>query len=91
MTKAEFVGKVAEGAGLSKKDAEAAIDATFEAVAEALAAKDKVTVSGFGTFSTKERAERTGINPATKEKMTVAASTAAVFKVSKTLKDRVNK
>ena len=91
MTKAELIGKVAETTGLTKKDAEAAMDATFDAIAEALAAKDKIQISGFGTFATKFRAEREGVNPATGQKMTVAASTAVSFKAGKGLKEKVNK
>lgn len=91
MTKTELVGQVAEGTGLTKKDAEAAVDATFDAIAQLLAQKDKIQISGFGTFSTKFRAERTGTNPATGEKMLVSASTVAVFKPGKDLKEQVNK
>lgn len=91
MTKAELIGQVAESTGLTKKDAEIAIDATFDAVADALAAQDKIQISGFGTFATKFRAEREGINPATGEKMTVKASTGVVFKAGKGLKEKVNK
>ena len=91
MTKAELIGKVAESTGLAKKDAEVAIDATFDAIAEVLAAQDKIQISGFGTFSTKFRAEREANNPRTGERMKVAASTAVVFKAGKGLKDQVNK
>jgi DNA-binding protein HU-beta len=91
MTKAELIGQVADSAGLSKKDAEAAIDATFDSITELLANRDKIQLSGFGTFTTKERAERTSVNPATGKKMQVPASTVAVFKAGKGLKDRVNK
>lgn len=91
MTKAELIGKVAESTGLTKKDAEVAIDTTFDVIAEVLAAQDKIQISGFGTFATKYRAEREGINPATGQKMTVAASTAVVFKTGKNLKEKVNK
>ena len=91
MTKAELVGQVADGAGLTKKDAEAAIDATFDVIAGVLSSEDKIQIGGFGTFSTKRREARTGINPATQQPMQIAASTVAVFKAGKGLKDKVNK
>jgi DNA-binding protein HU-beta len=91
MTKAELIGQVAENANLSKKDAEAAIDATFEAITKVMIKKEKIQISGFGSFATKFRAERTGTNPATGAKMVVKASTAPVFKASKNLKEKVDK
>lgn len=91
MTKADLVGKVADSSQLSKKDAEAAIDATFDAITEALAQKDKIQISGFGTFATKFRAERTCTNPATGEKMQVKACTVPAFKAGKGLKEKVDK
>jgi len=91
MTKSELVGQVAERTGLTKKDAEAVIDATFDSIADVLGKKDKIQISGFGTFATKLRAARTGINPATGETMQVAASTVVVFKTGKGLKEQVNK
>ena len=68
MTKSEFISAVAEKANLSKKDAESAINAVTEAITEALAEGDKVSLVGFGTFSVKDRAARTGINPRTNNK-----------------------
>ena len=91
MNKAELVGKVAEKAGLTKKDAEKAVNAFVASVQEALVKKDKVQLIGFGTFEVKERAARTGRNPQTGEAIKIAASKAPVFKVGKALKDAVNK
>ena len=91
MNKADLVGKVAEKAGLTKKDAEKAINAFVASVQEALVKKDKIQLIGFGTFEVKERAARTGRNPQTGEAIKIAASKAPVFKVGKALKDAVNK
>ena len=89
MNKAEFVNAMAEQAGLSKKDSEAAINAFVNIVSDELVKKEKVSLIGFGTFETRERAARTGINPATKEKIEIAASKSVKFKASKALKDAV--
>ena len=89
MTKSELISAVAEKANLSKKDAEAAISAVTETITEALADGDKVSLVGFGTFSVKDRAARTGINPLTKEKIEIAASKAPAFKAGSALKDAV--
>lgn len=89
MTKAELVAAVAEKADITKKDAEAAVKATFEAVADALKAGDKVAVAGFGTFSVKKRAARTATNPQTKEKVELPETTVPAFKAGKALKDLV--
>ena len=91
MNKADLVAKVAEKAGLTKKDAEKAINAFVASVQEALVKKDKVQLIGFGTFEVKERAARTGRNPQTGEAIKIAASKAPVFRVGKALKDAVNK
>lgn len=91
MNKADLVAKVAEKAGLTKKDAEKAINALVASVQEALVKKDKVQLIGFGTFEVKDRAARTGRNPQTGEAIKIAASKAPVFKVGKALKDAVNK
>lgn len=89
MTKSELITAVAEKANLSKKDAESAVSAVTEAITEALADGDKVSLVGFGTFSVKDRAARTGINPLTKEKIEIAASKAPAFKAGSVLKDAV--
>ena len=90
MNKTELVAAVAEQAGLSKKDAEAAVKAFTDVVAEALKAGDKIQLVGFGTFEVTERAAREGRNPRTGEMMSIAASKAPKFKAGKALKDIVN-
>ena len=90
MNKTELVAAVAEQAGLSKKDAEAAVKAFTEVVAEALKAGDKIQLVGFGTFEVSERAAREGRNPRTGETMTIEASKTPKFKAGKALKDLVN-
>ena len=90
MNKSQLVAKVAEKAGLTKKDAEKAVNGLFASVQEALVKKDKVQLIGFGTFEVKERAARTGINPQTKQPVKIAASKAPTFKAGKALKDALN-
>ena len=89
MNKTELVAAVAEKAALSKKDADAAVTAVLDAVKEALADGDKVSLVGFGTFSVKERAARTGINPLTKAPMSIPASKVPASKAGAALKDAV--
>lgn len=89
MNKTELVNAIAAKTGLSKKDADAALAATVEAVTEALKAGDKVALVGFGTFEVRERAARTGKNPATGETIEIAACKAPAFKAGKALKDAV--
>ena len=91
MTKAELISKVAEGAELSKKDADKAVSAVFEAITESLKAGDKVQLVGFGTFSVKDRPARTAINPSTKEKVNVPATRVPAFKAGKGLKEVIAK
>ena len=90
MNKTELVAAVAEQAGLYKKDAEAAVKAFTDVVAEALKAGDKIQLVGFGTFEVSERAAREGRNPRTGETMTIEASKTPKFKAGKALKDLVN-
>ena len=90
MKKVELVEAVAEKAGLTKADATRAIDATFEAITEALANGDKITLVGFGTFGISKRAAREGRNPRTGETVTIAARNAVSFKAGSALKDAVN-
>ncbi|HBR03739.1 MAG TPA: integration host factor subunit alpha [Ruminiclostridium sp.] len=90
MNKADLINAVAQESGLTKKDSEAAIDALISVVTESLAKEEKVVLVGFGTFETKNRAERKGRNPQTKEAITIPASKAPVFKAGKSLKDKVN-
>ena len=90
MNKTELVEKIAAGAGLSKVDAKKALDATVAAIKDALVAGEKVSLVGFGTFSVNERPAREGINPATKEKITIAAKKIAKFKAGAELADALN-
>ena len=91
MNKTELISAVAEKAGLSKKYSEKAVSAAFEAITEALVAGEKVSVVGFGSFDVRLRAERTGLNPATRQEITIPASRTPVFKAGKALKDAVAK
>ena len=89
MNKTELIAAVAEKAGLSKKDADAAVSAVFDAVTAELAKGEKVQLIGFGTFEVRERAAKTGRNPRTGETMTIPASKVPAFKAGKALKDAV--
>ena len=90
MNKTELVAAMAEQAGLSKKDAEAALKAFTDVVASELKANGKVQLVGFGTFEVSERAAREGRNPLTGASMKIAASKAPKFKAGKALKDMLN-
>ena len=87
MNKTELIDKIASGAGLTKADAKKALEATTAAIKEALVAGDKVQLIGFGTFSVNERPAREGINPATKQKIKIAAKKVAKFKAGAELAD----
>ena len=89
MNKTELVAAVAAKAELSKKDAEAAVNAVFDSVKDALAEGDKVSLIGVGTFSVKTRAARTGLNPRTKETIEIPESKVPAFKAGSALKDAV--
>ncbi|MDR1564779.1 MAG: HU family DNA-binding protein [Oscillospiraceae bacterium] len=91
MNKTELVTAVAEKAGFSKKDSEKALNAVVESIVEAVSSGDKVQVVGFGTFEVRERAERKGRNPRTKEEITIPASKLPVFKAGKAFKDSAAK
>ena len=91
MNKAELVSAVAEKAEMSKKDAEKAVKAVFEVIEQSLAQSEKVQLVGFGTFEVKDRAERTGRNPQTKETILIPAAKVPGFKAGKALKDAVQK
>ena len=80
MNKSELIEKIAANAGLTKADSKKALDATLAAIKDALAADEKVALVGFGTFAVSERPAREGINPATKEKIQIAAKKVAKFK-----------
>ena len=90
MNKGEFIDAVAEAAGMSKVDAGRAVDAVVSTVTKTLKNGDAIALVGFGTFEVRNRAERTGRNPKTKEPITIPASKAAAFKPGKALKDAVN-
>ena len=90
MNKTDLVEVVALKTGMTKKDAEAAVKAVNEAIAEALAAGDKVQIVGFGTYSVKTRAAREGRNPKTGEVIKIDACKKPAFSASKALKDLVN-
>ena len=90
MNKTELVAAMAEQAQISKKDAEAALKAFTDVVAEELKKGEKIQLVGFGTFEVSERAARTGRNPQTGAEMKIAASKAPKFKAGKALKDSIN-
>ena len=90
MNKSELVDSIAEGAGLSKADAERALNALIDAVQGAVANDDKVTLPGFGSFSRSSRAARTGRNPRTGEPVQIKASKAVKFSVGADFKKKVN-
>ena len=89
MNKSELINKMADKAGISKKDAGAALEAFMETVTEVLSAKDSLALIGFGTFSTSNRAARSGVNPSTGAKIQIAATTVAKFKAGAKLKAAV--
>ena len=89
MRKSDIAAHVAEQNSLSKAEAERAVNALLEAVRGALAGGETVTLPGFGTFSARSRAARDGRNPATGERITVAASKTPSFKAGKALRDAV--
>jgi len=89
MNKKTLAEAVAVQTGMTKKAATETVELVFDMMAETLKNGGKVDISGFGKFEVKTRAERIGINPATKEKITVPASKAPGFKASKSLKDAV--
>lgn len=90
MNKSELLDQIWLKTQLQKKDCAAALDAALETITEAVSAGDSVRLVGFGTFEVKERGERTGRNPRTREPVTIPASRAPVFKAGKQLKDAVN-
>ena len=90
MNKAELVAAIADKTELSKKDAEAALKAFTDVVAEELKKGEKIQLVGFGTFEVSERAARTGRNPQTGAEMESPASKAPKFKAGKALKDMIN-
>jgi len=90
MNKSKLIEAMAEEAGLTKADAGRALDAFVKTVTKELKGKGKVSLIGFGTFKTSERAARVGRNPMTNEKVNIAARTAVSFKPGASLKEEVN-
>ncbi len=90
MNKSELIEAVAESADLSKAAAARAVDAMVDSVTDALREGDQVTLVGFGTFTVRERAARTGRNPRTGEAINIPASKVPGFKPGKALKDAIN-
>jgi len=90
MNKTELVAAIAKNTELTKKDAEKALKAFIDVVGEELSKGEKVQLAGFGTFEVVERAAREGINPRTKEAISIPASKAPKFKPMKSLKEKVN-
>ena len=91
MTKSELINVVASKTDTTKNNAEAAVNAMVEAITNALASGEKVSIVGFGTFEVRDRKEKQVINPQTKEKMIAPASKAPAFKAGQALKSAVNK
>ena len=89
MNKTELIDQIAAGAGLKKTEAMKALDATVAAIKDALVKGDKVQLVGFGTFAVSEKPAREGINPATKQKIQIAAKKVAKFKAGAELADAV--
>ena len=86
MTKAEFIDKVADKSGLTKRDAAAAVDAFLDSITEALKGGDAVSFTGFGKFSGQQRAARQGVNPRTGERVQIPAATVPKFSAGSQLK-----
>ena len=90
MTKKELTRKIAEEQAISQKQAAAIVDSVFDTITDAVAAGDKVSIPGFGTFELRTRAARTGRNPRTRETVEIPASTVPGFKAGKAFKEKVN-
>ncbi len=90
MTKSELITSISEKAGITKKDSEKALTAFIDSVTEALSSGEKVQLVGFGTFEVRERAERTGVNPRTQEKIIISASKVPAFKAGSALKEAIS-
>ncbi len=91
MNKTELIAAVAEKSGLSKKDADNAVNSMLDAVVETLAQGDKVQIVGFGTFEVRSRSERQGRDPRTNNPITIPASKSPAFKAGKAFKDAVDR
>ena len=90
MTKVELIGKVAEKTRMTKKDVGVCLDAFLETIQEALVARDRVQLTGFGTFEVRERAARKGRNPQTGAEIDIEARQVPVFRAGKVLKDSLS-
>ncbi|MBQ1354222.1 MAG: HU family DNA-binding protein [Ruminococcus sp.] len=90
MKKTDLIAAVAEQSGLSKKDAEKAINATIDTIIKAVADGDKIQLTGFGTFEQRQRNVRTGVDPRTGNSIEIPASKVPAFKAGKGFKDIVN-
>ena len=91
MHKTELIAAVAEKSGLSKKDADNAVNSMLDVVVETLAQGDKVQIVGFGTFEVRSRSERQGRDPRTNNPITIPASKSPAFKAGKAFKDAVDR
>ncbi len=91
MNKTDLIAKTSVETGMTRKDAETAVNAVFDVIAKALAEGDKVQLVGFGSFEVKDRPARTGRNPRTMEPVEIAASRTVAFHAGKALKDAVAK
>lgn len=91
MNKSELIAEVANKAELSKKEADAAVNAVIDVITETLVKGDKVQLVGFGTFEVRERSARVGRDPRTNKEINIPASKAPAFKAGKALKETVNK
>ncbi len=87
MNKSQLISAVADKAGLKKEDAKVALEAVLDSITDALKENEKISLVGFGTFAVSERAARTGINPATKEKIQIPAKKVVKFKPGSELQD----
>lgn len=90
MTKTDIIKSIVDECNITKKESETVVNKVFELIARGLKNNDKVNIAGFGIFSIKERPERKGVNPRTREEITIPASKNPMFKASKTLKDSFN-
>ncbi len=90
MTKSELIAAVAEKTGVTKKQVETVVNATFDSITDTLKGGDKVQLVGFGTFEVREHAEKNGVNPQTKKPIVIPARKAPAFKPGKALKDAVD-
>jgi DNA-binding protein HU-beta len=89
MQKTDFIARVAEETGVSKKTTRQVIETALDVIARSLASEEKVVLSGFGTFEMRQRRERRGVNPQTRQAMTIPASKTPGFSASNNLKDLV--